>query len=46
MPTLIAFKAGAEFDRVVGAKNPRDLLVWLDRLLREGRPRTPPAALI
>lgn len=34
MPTLIAFKDGAEFDRVVGGKQPRDLLDWLDGLLR------------
>jgi len=32
MPTLIAFKDGAELDRVVGAKQPRDLLDWLEGL--------------
>jgi len=34
MPTLIAFKDGAEYDRVVGGKQPRDLLDWLEGLLR------------
>ena len=34
MPTLIAFKDGAEYDRIVGGKQPRDLLDWLDGLLR------------
>ena len=32
MPTLIAFKEGAEFDRLVGAQQPRDLLNWLQGL--------------
>jgi thioredoxin-like negative regulator of GroEL len=32
MPTLIAFRQGAEFDRIVGAKQPRDLLKWLQGL--------------
>ena len=30
MPTVIAFKDGAEFDRVVGYKGPDDLLAWLE----------------
>jgi thioredoxin 1 len=32
MPTLIAFKDGAEFDRVVGGRKPADLLDWLNGL--------------
>jgi hypothetical protein len=34
MPTLIAFRDGAEVDRVVGAKKSKDLLAWLDGLAR------------
>jgi thioredoxin 1 len=34
MPTIIAFVEGAEFDRVVGAKKPKELLAWLDGVLR------------
>lgn len=30
MPTMIAFKDGAEFDRTVGYKDAGDLLVWLN----------------
>jgi len=33
MPTIIAFKAGAEFDRIVGFRSPTDLLAWLDGVL-------------
>jgi thioredoxin-like negative regulator of GroEL len=29
MPTVIAFRGGVEVDRVVGLKNPGDLLSWL-----------------
>jgi thioredoxin 1 len=36
MPTVIAFKDGAEFDRVVGYKGPDDLLAWLETV-RAGR---------
>jgi len=36
MPTVIAFKDGAEFDRVVGYKGPDDLLAWLEGV-RAGR---------
>src|ERR1700733_15033662 len=28
MPTIIAFVDGKEFDRVVGAKKPKELLAW------------------
>jgi thioredoxin 1 len=34
MPTLIAFKNGAEFDRIVGGRQPRALLEWLEGLLK------------
>jgi thioredoxin-like negative regulator of GroEL len=34
MPTLIAFKNGAEFDRIVGGRQPRALLDWLEGLLK------------
>jgi thiol-disulfide isomerase/thioredoxin len=34
MPTIIAFVDGAEFDRVVGAKKPKELLAWLDAVKR------------
>ena len=34
MPTLIAFKAGAEVDRIVGGRKPRQLLDWLEGLER------------
>lgn len=30
MPTMIAFKDGKEFDRVVGYQSPEDFLVWLE----------------
>jgi thioredoxin 1 len=30
MPTMIAFKAGQEFDRVVGYQSPKNFLVWLE----------------
>lgn len=30
MPTMIAFKDGKEFDRVVGYSSPADFLVWLE----------------
>ncbi|MCZ6834515.1 MAG: thioredoxin family protein [Planctomycetota bacterium] len=36
MPTIIVFKAGQEFDRVVGYKDADELLTWLDGIL-EGR---------
>jgi thioredoxin 1 len=32
MPTLIAFKQGKEFDRIVGGRKPRQLLDWLQGL--------------
>lgn len=32
MPTIIAFKDGEEFDRIVGYKSPADFLVWLEGL--------------
>lgn len=31
MPTIIVFKDGIEFDRVVGYKNASELLAWLNR---------------
>jgi thioredoxin 1 len=34
MPTVIAFKAGKEIDRVVGMKGAADLLAWLEGVLR------------
>lgn len=34
MPTLIAFKGGEPFDRVVGLQQPKKLLEWLEGLLR------------
>jgi thiol-disulfide isomerase/thioredoxin len=34
MPTIIAFVEGKEFDRVVGAKKPKELLAWLDAVTR------------
>lgn len=34
MPTIIAFVDGAEFDRVVGAKKPKELLAWLDAVTK------------
>jgi thioredoxin 1 len=34
MPTVIAFKAGEEKDRVVGFRNPQALLAWFDALER------------
>lgn len=34
MPTIIAFVDGTEFDRVVGAKKPKELLGWLGGVLR------------
>lgn len=30
MPTIIAFVDGLEFDRVAGARRPKELLAWLD----------------
>jgi thiol-disulfide isomerase/thioredoxin len=36
MPTLIAFQSGAEIDRIVGLKKPRELLDWL-KGLQEGK---------
>ncbi|MBV8760407.1 MAG: thioredoxin family protein [Deltaproteobacteria bacterium] len=32
MPTMIVFRAGAEVDRVVGAKKPAEMLAWLGAL--------------
>ncbi len=37
MPTMIAFKDGQEFDRVVGYKSPADFLAWLEGLARGER---------
>lgn len=37
MPTLIAFKKGEEFDRVVGMKSPRELIAWLEGVRRGER---------
>lgn len=34
MPTIIAFVDGKEFDRVVGAKKPKELLSWLEGVTR------------
>ncbi len=34
MPTIIAFVDGAEFDRVVGAKKPTELIAWLEGIKR------------
>ncbi|MBC7773250.1 MAG: thioredoxin family protein [Pyrinomonadaceae bacterium] len=34
MPTMIAFKDGQEFDRVVGYKAPAELLEWLEGIAR------------
>jgi hypothetical protein len=34
MPTVVAFRAGTEFDRVVGMKGPGDLIAWLDAVKR------------
>jgi thiol-disulfide isomerase/thioredoxin len=34
MPTIVAFIDGKEFDRVTGAKTPKDLLAWLEGVLR------------
>ena len=34
MPTIVAFVEGKEFDRIVGAKKPKDLLAWLEAVLR------------
>jgi thiol-disulfide isomerase/thioredoxin len=34
MPTLIAFRDGAEFDRVVGMKRPGELIAWLEDIQR------------
>jgi hypothetical protein len=34
MPSVIAFRAGIEVDRVVGMRGPADLLLWLEGLLR------------
>jgi thiol-disulfide isomerase/thioredoxin len=38
MPTIVVFKDGAEFDRVVGYQSADDLLAWLDGVV-EGRRR-------
>jgi len=37
MPTLVAFRAGVEHDRVVGAQRPAQLLAWLDIIARGER---------
>src|SRR5690349_15515142 len=37
MPTLIAFLAGVEHDRLVGGRGPKELLAWLDILERGER---------
>lgn len=34
MPTIIAFVEGKEFDRVVGARKPKELLAWLEGVMR------------
>ncbi len=34
MPTMIAFRDGNEFDRVVGYKGPDEFLVWLEGIAR------------
>jgi thiol-disulfide isomerase/thioredoxin len=34
MPTIIAFIDGTEFDRIVGGKSPREVLEWLDGVMR------------
>jgi hypothetical protein len=34
MPTVIAFRGGAEIDRVVGLRRPEQMLAWLDGLER------------
>jgi thiol-disulfide isomerase/thioredoxin len=34
MPTVIAYRAGAEADRIVGLRKPADLLSWLDAVQR------------
>jgi hypothetical protein len=34
MPTVVAFREGAEFDRVVGMKRPEELIVWLEGVQR------------
>ncbi len=34
MPTMIAFKEGKEFDRVVGYQSPEEFLVWLEGIAR------------
>jgi thioredoxin 1 len=34
MPTMIAFKEGKEFDRIVGYKSAADFLGWLDGIAR------------
>jgi thioredoxin-related protein len=34
MPTMIAFRKGKEFDRVVGYKAPAEFLVWLEGIAR------------
>jgi thiol-disulfide isomerase/thioredoxin len=34
MPTIIAFKGGEEKDRIVGYRDPKGLLVWLEGLAR------------
>ena len=37
MPTLVAFVAGVEHDRVVGGRGPADFLAWLDIVARGER---------
>ena len=37
MPTLVAFVAGVEHDRVVGGRGPADLIAWLDIVARGER---------
>ena len=40
MPTVVAFRAGVEVDRVVGLKKPAELLSWLEGVQR-GETGTP-----
>jgi thiol-disulfide isomerase/thioredoxin len=34
MPTVVAFREGAEFDRIVGIKGPEELIAWLEGVER------------
>lgn len=34
MPTMIAFKGGKEFDRIVGYKSPAEMLEWLEGIAK------------